>query len=489
MSTVRRLRSDIAPHNNQLSALIYYVADTDLMVSYTVHGKTEDASGDFNYVGNTLYNHTKPIEVPVIGLYPQWNNQVTCRFYDESGNLIATDELYISTEHQHYRDDTVFNITLQEESPGAISDVWGNSWMVTSEFNAYDRNGDLRMYFMQPYSNEMLQIIDGYLYIGSHEDEAWYGRRFFKIDILGRIVYEFNLADSDGNRYANTHEVINDADGFIYMLATDNPNRSTNTAKQDASLLKYNNYTGEIVWSRNYSQQFMGTTIIDNGYTNDVHLNSLSYLPDLNQIVVHSRACSVTFGVAPDNGDILWTINSSYNPDFGGSVPHLVWPTDGSFEYENGAHTVFLTTNAAFSEYTDLAKGKFVLSMLNNKASLDADGNPVVRLMEAPEDTNTWEYTPLDVLFYAVDLQAQTVSLVAKYSFGEDQVTQWMGGVFEYGDNYTLFTNESKTFFVFTPSGEILIKANDTLAAGVLSYRARLFSSDELTSLIATAQR
>lgn len=81
--------------------------------------------------------------------------------------------------------------------------------MVTSEFNGYDKNGDLRMYFAKPYSNEMLRIIDGYLYIGSHEDAAWYGRRFFKIDVLGRIIFEFDLAD---------------ADGFVYMLATNNPN-------------------------------------------------------------------------------------------------------------------------------------------------------------------------------------------------------------------------------------------------------------------------
>ncbi|EDP8629341.1 aryl-sulfate sulfotransferase [Salmonella bongori] len=466
---------------------MYYVADSDVRINYTVHGK--DSSGDFTYIGDAYYDCTKQIELPVIGLYPSWNNQVSVSFYDRENTLIATDDVFLSTREQIYRDDTVFNIPLTELTENALNTVWGNSWMVTSEFNGYDKNGDLRMYFAKPYSNEMLRIIDGYLYIGSHEDAAWYGRRFFKIDVLGRIIFEFDLADADGNRYANTHEVIHDADGFVYMLATNNPNFSTNTAKQDASLLKYNNYTGEIVWNRNYSQDFMGTSVIANGYTNDVHLNSLSYIPELNQIVVHSRACSTTFGVSLENGDILWTINSPYNPNFGGSVPHLSYPTDDIFEYENGAHTVFLTTNEAFSQYTDLANGKFVLSMLNNKASLDAQGNPVVRQMEAPVGTETWESTPLDVLYYVVDLQDKNVRQVAKYSFGDDQVTQWMGGVFEYGNYYTLFTNESKCFFVFTPAGEVLIEARDTLASGAQSYRARSLSQDELTNLIAAAQR
>lgn len=487
MSTIRQLHQEVATHNNMLSALLYYVADTDVRVNYTVHGK--EISGDFTYTGDTYYDHTKQIEIPVIGLYPLWNNKISVSFYDRENKFITTDEIILSTRDQVYRDDTVFNIPLTELTENAIDTVWGDSWMVTSEFNGYDKNGDLRMYFAKPYSNEMLRIIDGYLYTGSHEDAAWYGRRFFKIDVLGRIIYEFDLVDADGNRYANTHEIICDADGFIYMLATNNPDFSTNTAKQDASLLKYNNFTGEVIWSRNYSQEFMGTNVIANGYTNDVHLNSLSYISELNQIVVHSRACSTTFGVSLENGNILWTINSPYNPDFGGNVPHLSYPTDDSFEYENGAHTVFLTTNEAFSQYTDLANGQFVLSMLNNKASLDAEGNPVIRQMEAPVGAETWESTPLDVLYYAVDLNNKTVSQVAKFSFGDDQITQWMGGVFEYGDNYTLFTNESKCFFVFTPGGEVLIEARDTLAAGVQSYRARLFSQEELTSLVTTALR
>lgn len=109
--------------------------------------------------------------------------------------------------------------------------------------------------------------------------------------------------------------------------------------------------------------------------------------------------------------------------------------------------------------------------------------------MEAPVGTETWESTPLDVIYYIVDLQDKTVRQVAKYSFGDDQVTQWMGGVFEYGNYYTLFTNESKCFFVFTPAGEVLIEARDTLASGAQSYRARLLSQDELTNLIAAAQR
>lgn len=34
--------------------------------------------------------------------------------------------------------------------------------------------------------------------MGSDEDIPWYGRRFFKNDILGNVIFEFDMSDSDG---------------------------------------------------------------------------------------------------------------------------------------------------------------------------------------------------------------------------------------------------------------------------------------------------
>lgn len=45
MSTIRKLHQEVAKYNNMLSALLYYVADSDVRINYTVHGK--DSSGDF----------------------------------------------------------------------------------------------------------------------------------------------------------------------------------------------------------------------------------------------------------------------------------------------------------------------------------------------------------------------------------------------------------------------------------------------------------
>lgn len=43
----------------------------------------------------------------------------------------------------------------------------------------------------------------------------------FKIDIMGNVVLEFDMRDADGNHYANTHDVVWDSAGDIYMFGTD----------------------------------------------------------------------------------------------------------------------------------------------------------------------------------------------------------------------------------------------------------------------------
>ncbi len=54
---------------------------------------------------------------------------------------------------------------------------------------------------------------------------------------MGNVVLEFDMRDADGNHYANTHDVVWDSAGDIYMFGTDSPNRLTNTMAQDALVL------------------------------------------------------------------------------------------------------------------------------------------------------------------------------------------------------------------------------------------------------------
>jgi hypothetical protein len=116
----------------------------------------------------------------------------------------------------------------------------------------------------------MLKTHNGYFYIGSDEDEHWYGRRFFKIDILGNEILGLIYVTAMVTAMLTHHDLIWDSADNLFMIGNDNPDRSTNTMRQDASILKFDEKTGVMLWAKNYTRAFDNTQIL-NSPTNDAH--------------------------------------------------------------------------------------------------------------------------------------------------------------------------------------------------------------------------
>ncbi|WP_426445464.1 aryl-sulfate sulfotransferase [Siccibacter colletis] len=504
--TVYYVKTELAPANNQLAAYVYFQSDTAVRYDYKVLRRTTSpTSVDFVYTSEELITDTgSEIKIPVIGLYANYENKVQFIFYNQAGEEVYNAITAVSTREQSYRDATIFHLNIEQTDPELFTSIWGNSWLMTSYCDGYDRNGDLRCCFSAPYRNQMLRTHNGYFYTGSDEDLRWYGRRFYKIDILGNVVLEFDLADSDNNRFTNTHDLEWDSAGNLYMVGSDNPDRATNTLRQDAWILKFSEQTGKLIWAKNYSRDFDNTQILNNSGTNDVHLNSLSWIPagttTSEAIIVHSRSASLTFGIGIDDGAILWSIDTGgYNPTFlsGAGAPRL--DTTGITQFENGAHTVFVTQNSAFAQYTDTAAGKFVLSLFNNHSCEDATGKVMYRPISEDAPADAFTTAPAQVLFYAVDLVAKTVTQIGDpRSLPNDrvpQITDFMGAVFDHHGYYTVYTNHARSFFIMDAAGKVVATLYDllcTLHGFPLfpgeCYRARLFDDAVLASLVDKAR-
>lgn len=497
--------NELAPANNQLAAWLNFTSDTAVRYSYKVMKRTTSPTSiDFSYTSADLItNFTNVIQIPVIGLYANYMNDVQVIFFDEAGTEVFNNIIQIDTRGQTYRDATIFHLEIEQTDPARFSSVWGNSWLMTTFCDGYDQNGDLRCCYKEPYRNEMLKTHNGYFYIGADEDSRWYGRRFFKIDILGNVIFEFNLKDNDFRRFSNTHDLVWDSAGNVYMIANDNPDRSTNTMRQDAWILKFSDQTGQLIWARNYTRDFDGAQILNNSPTNDAHLNSLSWVPAGNTtseaIVVHTRSACVVFGISPNDGSILWVIDSGgFNAQFAADQSPTYINASGLTERENGAHTVFVTNNSKFATQTDTASGKFVLSLFDNRSCVDSDGLPVYRLISEDSTDTPYHTDPARVLFYAVDLMAGIATTagvsITLPSDRVEQITDFMGGVFDHNDNYSIYTNLARSFFISDADGNIIATIYDVICTldGYPEfpgecYRARLFSDTELASLISTA--
>lgn len=508
--TITYTGTQLAPANNQLAAFLTFRSDTPVFYRYSVLKRTTSPTSiDFRYVSTDLItNIASEIAIPVIGLYASYLNEVQVIFTDESGNELYNHIIPVSTKEQTYRDATIFHLDIRKADPARFSSIWGNSWLMTTFCDGYDQNGDLRCYYQAPYRNQMLKTHNRYFYIGAEEDIRWYGHRFFKIDILGHVIVEYDLRDSDGNRYTNTHDLAWDAAGALYMTASDSPDRSTNTMRQDAWLLKFDDQTGKMIWAKNYTSAFDNTDILNNSGTNDVHLNSLSWIPagtaTDEAIIVHSRSASLTFGVSTDDGHILWSADTGgYNalfPSVQAEPQAIRLDTAGITRRENGAHSVFVTNNSTFSASTDAAAGKFVLSLFNNNSCISVSDNqsPVHRPISETATAEAYHTLPAEVLFYAVDLTQQTVTQLGEPltlpATPVAQITDFMGAVFDYRDCFSIFTNMTRSFFISDLDGNKIATIYDVIctldgypAFPGECYRARLFAEEELTSLITTA--
>ena len=502
--TITYIKTELAPADNQLAAYLYFASDTPVSYSYTVTKRTTSpTSVDFTYTSDLIYGVTQTIKIPVIGLYAQYANSVQVVFKDDTGTEVFNQPFIISTEDQEYDTSVIFHLDIEQTDPALFTSVWGNSWLMESTGRGYDQNGDLRFNFLSVYHLQPLRIHNGYLYTGSDEDMAWYGRSFFKIDIMGNVVLEFDMRDADGNHYANTHDVVWDSAGDIYMFGTDSPNRLTNTMAQDALVLKFNDQTGKMIWAKNYTSEYSGSQILNNNTPNDVHFNSLTWIassPNNEEaIIVHSRTTSTTFGISIVDGSILWAIDTgNFNPQFPAKQATIHIDNSGITHFENGAHTVCITNNSAFSASIDPTAGKFVLSVFDNRSCVDENGNPVIRPINDAATSDPYQTDPARILFYAVDLAAGTaVEIHAPVELPTTPILQWtdfMGGVFDHGDYFTIFTCHARSFFISDVDGNMVASIYDviSLSDGAPqypgeAYRARLFNETELTDVITAA--
>lgn len=502
--TITYVKTELAPADNQLAAYIYFTSDTPVSYSYTVSKRTTSSTSvDFTYTSDLIYGVSQTIKIPVIGLYAQYANNVQVVFKDETGTEVFNQPFSISTVDQVYDKSVIFHLDIEQTDPVLFTSVWGNSWLMQSTGRGYDQNGDLRFNFVSAYHLQPLRIHNGYIYTGTDEDMSWYGRRFFKIDILGNVIFEFDMRDSDGNHYSNTHDLVWDSAGDVYMFGNDIPNRITNTRGQDSLVMKFNDQTGKMIWAKNYTSEYSGSQILNNSTPNDIHLNSLSWItssPNNEEaVIVHSRSTSTTFGISIVDGSILWALDTgNFNPQFPVNPDTIHIDNSGITHFENGAHTVCITNNSAFAEYIDPTVGKFVLSVFDNRSCLDADGNSVVRPINDNATTDAYSTPPARILFYAVDMAAKTaLEIQAPIELPTTPIVQWtdfMGNVFDHDDYFSIFTNHARSFFISDVNGNMIASIYDVIALpdGAPQfpgegYRTRLFKDTELSELITTA--
>ncbi|EGT0640609.1 MULTISPECIES: aryl-sulfate sulfotransferase [Citrobacter] len=463
----------INPYNqNKLSALIQLGNIEEVRFDYTVHGKTSNA--DFYY---STDEYTTNTQIIVVGLYADYLNMITLNIYT-ADNETTTFSVTISTQGQDYGD-VPLELTINIEDSAMAEKTLGLGWFVTSAWNGYDINGDLRITGLFPWMYGNLKIIDNALWSALASETYDPDKHAF-----APALYRFNLAGDVSQTYTAPagygfhHDITTDGKGNLWLLGSLLDNWS-DEQKLECIIYKYDIASGTLLWQRDYSQEFLGATVLDNTDTNDVHFNSLEYVKETNQLIVNSRSSCTIIGLNVDSGDVEWIID---NPDF----PVLASPINLSvvntddFHYPNGEHAVFITQNSKYQAWR--GDNKFVLSLFNNNSCADESGNELVRIIES--DPVAYSSAELDSLptILAIDLTASTVERLDQFSF-PGQRSELTSSVFDVGnDYYNVYFGAEQSFFVFDTDNNIGLSIYN-IDMG-LGYRGRIFTYEELRLLI-----
>jgi len=298
-----------------LSALLNIETKEEVRVEISIIGRNGDAST----VTKRFEQKGDLFELEVLGLYPDYENQLSVKLFNDADEIIQTHEMIVQTD------------PLISDLPEITIDVLSTS--VTPEFNLvnyfgfdqnnkpqrafmFDQFGDIRWYLdfsSHPelselfYDNGMVRLKNGNLVFGDGTTDNVY-----ETDLMGNIINTWSLK---GNGFH--HHVIEKPNGNLLVTINDS-NKST----IEDVVVELDRETGEFsnMWDLNNSLDNTRRAWPTNPDVLDVdwfHNNAIEYSAVDDEIILSGR----TQGIVKLNNqnEISYIL-----------APHKEWNTSGN---------------------------------------------------------------------------------------------------------------------------------------------------------------
>lgn len=307
-----------------LTGVVLFRTEEECRVRVTVKGKTDEA----DIAGVTAKSRAH--RVPMVGLYPGTENQVTLELLDDEGSVL--DETVITVQTDGLPEELrgmVSPVTVSGESAYGMTVVSGQS--VHYPF-AYDVNGDIRWYLSrQTASYGVFHLFNNYFifqdkdgYIPSATKS--YSTIMYEMDYLGRAVKMYFAPNG------THHEIIEKEPGGNLLILT-----STLEDHIEDAIMEFDRETGEIVNSLKMTEVF------GNAYTSKIdwaHLNTISYQADADTILISPRNLNSGVKLNWTTHEIVWILG---NPRIweGTKFEKYVLTPEEDFMWHYRQHTVY----------------------------------------------------------------------------------------------------------------------------------------------------
>lgn len=449
---------------NVLSAYVIFDSQDPVKYSYTVH--SEDEENNFVYE-NEEFNTT--VAIPVIGLFEDTNNVVTITTEDESGVQTSADVVIATAAADYYPIDVNVKADLDNET--------ADGWYFDAFYNAFDTAGNIRYNLNAGVEDNPMKFKDGSLFVKVDNYQTIY-----ELNIMGKIINTYKTPSAEYNFH---HDVVKAPDGYTYALASYNVDFE-NIPYSESLIFKYDDSSVYPIEIFDVQEDFDENLVSQYGTpnTNDIiHLNSIDYIEESNELIVSSQSQSVVAALDADDGSVVWVIQDDEsnieNPD---KSLEIINPD--SFERTSGQHTAFVNNNSKYQDKR--AEGNVIISIFNNNNCKNDDGELQWREYADTPDPSVCTYDTSDVLVYAINEKDRTVEQIDSFVV-DDQKADIMSAVFNTpSDNLLVhFSIGAKSrSYLIDNEGNTLIEFEVKDYDGNGYYRTIFKEYSELTTLL-----
>ena len=332
---------DISP----LTALVIFETSDLTAPEVTVKGKDE------NTTFTKTFTPSKKHILPIYGLYPDTNNEVTIECNGKKNVF------YIKT------DPLPEDFALPTKVVSNKEELGNELYFVTPSSDgyvaAYDVNGDVRWYLNESFTWDIKRLNNGNILLSSNRliNPPYYMTGLMEMDLLGKVYYEYTLP-------GGYHHDVFELENGNFIVASDNFENGT----VEDYIVEMDRKTGEIVKTIDLTKilpQDEGRNVNATDY-DWFHNNSVWYDAATNSLTLSGRHQDAVVNLDYSTNEINWIVGSKegwskemqkyfFEPDENTEFQWsqhaaMILPDGNLFVFDNGNNRSKTAENAVSAE-------------------------------------------------------------------------------------------------------------------------------------------
>lgn len=340
---------------------------------------------DFDYFG-------KEHELPLLGLYEDYQNQIELVFMDEHNGVRCSNPLTVQTEAIPDKPELDIDI-LKDQLPG----LYNGLYVVSNLRLGLDQRGEIRWAYHGEGGSFFRKLANGN-FVVSGKDNLY----FVEVTMLGQQVRKYTVPNG-------LHHEIVEMPGGNFLVASYSP---PGVPREDR-VLEISRETGMVLKTWDFKLILdPARQTLPNAHPEDwLHINALYFDETDNSIVISGRSQSVVVKIDHSTGAIKWILGN-HNGWSSAFAPYLLNPVSTTGSPIDASRTDFWSY------------GQHAIQRLSDGNLLLYDNGDYRGFYDNP-DASSASYTRL--VEYKINEENMTVQLVWKFDHGKSVFTRYTG--------------------------------------------------------------